>query len=329
MRVDARHWTVAGMTALGLHAAVAVMLFRAPPHPAINLGGGGMQVTLAPVAGPTAAQAPPGPQQDAAAVTPSQTVAPASPPVEAPTRPNAEAAKPPKAETAPEAAPPEPPAEPLKAEAVEPVRPEEAPPLRPEIATVPSPEPVRVRPPEPEKAEARAVEPPPPPRARPELPRRVVARAAPPPRPTETRASEAPPPGGPVSAASEQQGESGRQAAGGQPTPSTRSGAPTTVAMAAGGVADYMSQLRAWLEQHKEYPNRARRRRIEGTALLVFVMDRGGNVLSHRIERSAGDPSLDGAVEEMIERAQPLPAIPDDLQQAQLEVRVPVQFLLR
>ena len=58
-------------------------------------------------------------------------------------------------------------------------------------------------------------------------------------------------------------------------------------------------------------------------------MDRDGNVLSHRIDRSAGDPMLDHAVEPMIERAQPLPRIPEDFRQAQLEVRVPVQFLLR
>ena len=90
-----------------------------------------------------------------------------------------------------------------------------------------------------------------------------------------------------------------------------------------------MSQLRAWLERHKEYPHRARQRRIEGTALLVFVMDRQGNVLSHHIERSSGDRSLDSAVEQMIERAQPLPEVPDAFRQARLEVRVPVQFTLR
>lgn len=335
MQIDARHWTVAGATALGLHAAVAVMLFQTPPHPAINLGGGGVQVMLAPVAGPSAAQAPTGPQQDASEVTPSQTVAAAAPPVETPTRPNAEPVQAPKAETVPEA-PPDAPVEPakvetvekVKPETVEPVRPEAVPPPLPEVAKVPAPEPVPVRPPEAQTVEARDAVTPPTPRARPEPPRRVAARTAPQPRPDETRTAEAPPAAGPVSAASEVQGQTGRQSAGGQPAPRADRGAPTSMA-AAGGVADYMSQLRAWLEQHKEYPNRARRRRIEGTALLVFVMDRGGNVLSHRIERSAGDPSLDHAVQEMIERAQPLPRIPEDFQQAQLEVRVPVQFLLR
>lgn len=289
MRIDARHWTVAGATALGLHAAVVVMLFQLPPHPAASLGGGGsMQISLAPAAGPSAAETPTGRRQDAAAVTPAPTLAATPPPAETPTRPNAEPVEIPKAET------------------VEPVRAAAVPPPLPGVARVPTPEPVQ----------AQDVQPPPP-------------RARPQPRPDETKASDAPPASGPVSAASEIQGQTGQLSAGGQPAQRSHSGAPTTVASASGGVADYMSQLRAWLEQHKEYPSRARRRRIEGTALLVFVMDRGGNVLSHRIERSAGDPSLDTAVAEMIERAQPLPRIPESFEQARLEVRVPVQFLLR
>lgn len=95
------------------------------------------------------------------------------------------------------------------------------------------------------------------------------------------------------------------------------------------GSADYLAALRAWLERHKEYPSRARRRRIEGTALLVFVMDRSGKVLAQRIERSAGEPTLDRAALEMIDRAQPLPPLPDGLGGARLEIRVPVQFRLR
>lgn len=97
----------------------------------------------------------------------------------------------------------------------------------------------------------------------------------------------------------------------------------------ASGTADYLSALRAWLERHKEYPSRARRRRVEGTVLLVFVMDRSGTVLARRIERSAGEPSLDRAALEMIERAQPLPPLPGSIAGASLEIRVPVQFSLR
>jgi protein TonB len=92
---------------------------------------------------------------------------------------------------------------------------------------------------------------------------------------------------------------------------------------------DYLDVLRAWLERHKEYPRQAQLRRQQGTALLRFVIDRDGHVLSHRIEQSSGHASLDAAVEAMLERARPLPAMPPDMAQARLEVAVPVTFELR
>ena len=96
-----------------------------------------------------------------------------------------------------------------------------------------------------------------------------------------------------------------------------------------GASADYLALLRSWLERHKEYPRRAQLRRQEGTALLYFVMDRQGRVLSYRLQRSSGYPILDGEVEEMIRRAQPLPAVPSSFGGASLEFVIPVQFHLR
>lgn len=96
-----------------------------------------------------------------------------------------------------------------------------------------------------------------------------------------------------------------------------------------GAEADYMALLQAWLEKHKEYPRRAQLRRQEGTALLYFVMDREGRVITHRLQESSGHRLLDREVEEMIRRAQPLPKMPDDMERAQLELVVPVQFFLR
>jgi protein TonB len=97
----------------------------------------------------------------------------------------------------------------------------------------------------------------------------------------------------------------------------------------AGISPDYLDVLRAWLERHKEYPRQAQLRRQEGTALLRFVIDRDGQVLSYQIERSSGHASLDAAVEAMLERARPLPAMPSDMAQARLELSLPVTFELR
>ncbi|MCA1790789.1 MAG: energy transducer TonB, partial [Thioalkalivibrio sp.] len=92
---------------------------------------------------------------------------------------------------------------------------------------------------------------------------------------------------------------------------------------------DYMAQLRAWLERHRQYPRQARMRRMEGTVVVRFVLDRSGDVLSYEIEDSSGHGILDREVELMIERAQPFPAIPSHVERSPLEVVVPVQFTLR
>ena len=99
--------------------------------------------------------------------------------------------------------------------------------------------------------------------------------------------------------------------------------------IAASGMADsFTRQVLAWLEQHKQYPKRARKRRQQGTVMLYFSMDRQGQVLHYRITEGSGFASLDNAVVDMIEAAQPLPSIPAELNQARLELVVPVQFSL-
>lgn len=100
-------------------------------------------------------------------------------------------------------------------------------------------------------------------------------------------------------------------------------------AVAAGPPPDYLTKLRAWIERHKQYPRLAQLRRQEGTAWLRFTMARDGRVISHRVERSSGHTALDREVEEMIERASPLPAMPADMPQDRLDVVVPIAFTLR
>lgn len=93
--------------------------------------------------------------------------------------------------------------------------------------------------------------------------------------------------------------------------------------------ADYRATLGAWLARHKNYPRRARRLHQEGTVVLHVVMDRNGRVLEWKIRSSSGSDLLDTAVEEMIKRANPLPALPDTMTASTLEFSVPVNFALR
>ncbi|MEN0077135.1 MAG: energy transducer TonB, partial [Paracraurococcus sp.] len=105
--------------------------------------------------------------------------------------------------------------------------------------------------------------------------------------------------------------------------------APAAPATAAAPSASYISRLFAALERHKNYPQEARLRRIQGVALLRFGMRRDGSVVSYRLVRGTGDSSLDEAVLAMIQRASPLPAPPDDLPGDPVELSVPIRFSLR
>lgn len=104
---------------------------------------------------------------------------------------------------------------------------------------------------------------------------------------------------------------------------------PVQQSQAASPSPAYLYLLFQQLERNKVYPHAARIRKEQGTALLRFVVDRQGRVLTHRIDRSTGHGDLDREVEEMLNRAQPLPVMPTDMMQAQIEIVVPIQFYLR
>ena len=86
-----------------------------------------------------------------------------------------------------------------------------------------------------------------------------------------------------------------------------------------------------WLNRHKRYPRRAEYRGDEGTVLVTFVVNRYGEVLSHALQRSSGNPLLDKEALDLIQRAQPLPVFPDELAEAKdtITVLVTIPFKLR
>lgn len=94
-------------------------------------------------------------------------------------------------------------------------------------------------------------------------------------------------------------------------------------------MAAFQGRLMAHLGKHKRYPMGARQRRQQGTAWVRLTMDRQGRLLSHRLERGCGVELLDREAEELLARAQPLPEIPAELGQEQMELVLPVEFSLR
>jgi len=90
----------------------------------------------------------------------------------------------------------------------------------------------------------------------------------------------------------------------------------------------YFQTVREWLDRHKDYPILAQREGKEGSVVLAFTLNRQGTVLEHTIVRSSGHTVLDNAVEHLIRRVQPLPAIPPEMNAELLQVIVPIEFRL-
>jgi len=82
------------------------------------------------------------------------------------------------------------------------------------------------------------------------------------------------------------------------------------------------------LNKVKRYPRDAALRRQQGVPYIRFVMNREGNVLSSRIERSSGFRPLDDEAISLPKRAQPLPKPPVEVKGEAIELVVPVEFFI-
>jgi periplasmic protein TonB len=312
--IKPHQWSLSLCLAVVLHAGVAgaVLWQNDPPPGAVSAGTGGIEVSLGPIGGAPGSTVPVQPDVSEAEMVeaPVETVTPQDPPPDAQTIES-----------------PPPPQEVIEiAEAVdvvdvqEPITPPEPEEvieiISEELPVMPEkpPEPQRPKPQEKPVAQKPVTE-------QPETPKPVEAPAVQTAEPSpvqEVQTASAP------AAVSGNQGKAGHE--------NSRE-AGSADAQAAGGIpgstADYIATLQAWLARHKEYPRSAQKRGQEGTALLYFVIDRNGRVLEHQLRQSSGYRALDKEVMAMIERAQPLPSIPDDMPMQQMELVLPVQFFLR
>lgn len=109
--------------------------------------------------------------------------------------------------------------------------------------------------------------------------------------------------------------------------------APTPPAAAPNGAGEgrdsFLGRLLAQLNRFKQYPRTARQAQIEGVVMLHFVMDAQGKVISYEIAKSSGRPILDTEALALIQRAQPLPALPADFPTRTLDAIVPIEFALK
>jgi len=119
-----------------------------------------------------------------------------------------------------------------------------------------------------------------------------------------------------------------------RPPPAASAAAPPVPVVAPPAVnagaarASWQAQLVSWLARYKRYPRLAQEQHQEGVVYLRFTMDRGGRVLTAQIDNGSGFPLLDEEVSALIRRAQPLPALPPEISDAQITLTLPVEFSL-
>jgi protein TonB len=88
----------------------------------------------------------------------------------------------------------------------------------------------------------------------------------------------------------------------------------------------YKSKVLARLRSVKRYPEAARRKKLEGTAVLSFTINARGQVTAARISGRSGHAAIDGAALAMARNAAPFPPFPPGMGRQQMSFRVPVQF---
>lgn len=92
----------------------------------------------------------------------------------------------------------------------------------------------------------------------------------------------------------------------------------------------YEQAISEWIKQRQTYPEEAKRRHVEGTALVRVRTNRQGHILYYVIETSTGDAFLDHAAMSMVRASDPVPAVPANYPATDevLEFLVPITFKL-
>jgi TonB family protein len=75
-------------------------------------------------------------------------------------------------------------------------------------------------------------------------------------------------------------------------------------------VSAYAKHVRLHLARQKHYPAEANRLALQGTAIVAFTVQPGGDVSDIRLVRSSGSAILDDQVQSMVLRANPFPSRP-------------------
>ncbi|PAV24885.1 energy transducer TonB, partial [Tamilnaduibacter salinus] len=92
---------------------------------------------------------------------------------------------------------------------------------------------------------------------------------------------------------------------------------------------EYLTRLNRHLARHYDYPRRAKRLNQEGTPEVRFRFNRDGELVSLSITAPSDYPLLDEAAKDIIRDAEPLPAVPEDMEGQTFGFTIPIRFQLQ
>ena len=95
-----------------------------------------------------------------------------------------------------------------------------------------------------------------------------------------------------------------------------------------GNAKSYYAELKAWLNQHKDYPAELKKQKQQGVVVLTFSINQAGEVTTARVKKSSGFPELDQAALDMLAQANPVPPIPASMGRERLLLNIPVEYSL-
>jgi protein TonB len=91
----------------------------------------------------------------------------------------------------------------------------------------------------------------------------------------------------------------------------------------------WQKALHLHISRHKRYPTEARDRRVQGVVTVSFSIDGKGHVSNVRILKGSGSSLLDDEAIEILQRADPLPAPPEQSVETARNLSLPIQFNIR
>lgn len=91
----------------------------------------------------------------------------------------------------------------------------------------------------------------------------------------------------------------------------------------------YQDMVATLIARAKRYPEHALRRHTTGDGIIRIKISSGGSLTDLEIIRSTDSPILDEELKDMVHRAAPFPAFPNDLRKNSLALTVPVSFQLK